>query len=85
MQTQHTGSLADRPMTLAHTLQLSSVLTELKAQKNGLFGHLEFAETREVCTKVMKSINVFFCKQLWSRKDPTGSQIWEIDKCLSAC
>lgn len=32
-QTQHTGSSVDLPMTLAHTLQLSSMITELKRLK----------------------------------------------------
>lgn len=32
-QTQHTGSLVDLPMTLAHALQLSSVITEQKQQQ----------------------------------------------------
>lgn len=32
-QTQHTGSLANLPMMLAHALQLSSVITELEWQK----------------------------------------------------
>lgn len=63
IQTQHTGSSADLPMTLAHALQLSSVLTELRRQKNAIFGHLLSAETKDVCRKSngVKCVQ-FLCK-----------------------
>lgn len=65
-QTQHTGSSADLPMTLAHALQLSSVITELKRQKEKTsFGCIKsIRNALQFCTW-QNSIHLFYYKATW--------------------